>query len=69
MYYKFDSVEDFDAWHNNIKEELGYPLEDGITTEYTELHTKTDGELYAFVDDELATGLIATDKPTDIPRS
>lgn len=69
MYYSFNSVEDFDLWHENIKQELGYPLKDGITTEYTELLTKDDGELYAFVDDELAAGLTQTEKPADKPRS
>lgn len=69
MFYLFRSVEHFNLWHENIKQELGYPLNDGITTEYTELLTKDDGELYAFVDDELAVGLTPTEKPADKPRS
>lgn len=69
MFYKFESREQFDNWHNNIKEQLGYPLADGITVEYTELLQKDNGELFAFVDDELADGLIVTDKPADKERS
>lgn len=68
MFYKFDSVEEFDLWHKNIKMKLGYPLNDGITTAYTELLTKDDGELYAFVDDEYAQGLLPTNPPSFKPR-
>jgi hypothetical protein len=65
MYYLFDSQEHFAEWHANLKATLGYPLEDGITTEYTKLLTKDNGELYAFVDEELAAGLTQTEKPAD----
>ena len=62
MFYEFDSKEHFDQWHNQLKIELGYPLEDGITTEYTKLEVKENGQFYAFVDEIHATGLIQTDR-------
>lgn len=68
MFYLFNSVEHFNLWHENIKKQLGYPLNDGITTEYTELLTKDDGELYAWVDEEYANGLQQTTKPADKPK-
>ena len=69
MYYKFESQEHFNLWHNNLKEQLGYPLNDGITTNYTELLTKDNGELYAFVDEQYSNGLEITTKQDDKPRS
>jgi len=68
MWYKFDSTEQFNTWHEQIKTLLGIPLPDGITTEYTELLTKDDGELYAWVDEEYANGLQQTTKPADKPK-
>lgn len=62
MFYKFDSIEQFDDWHSEIKIQLGIPKPDGITTKYTDLLEK-EGQLFAFVDDELANGL----NPYDLP--
>jgi hypothetical protein len=57
MWAKFDTLEDFDIWHDVIKEELGIPLPDGITTAYTEAHLVEDGSYSAWVDEEYAEGL------------
>lgn len=69
MYYKFNSQEHFNIWHEQIKTLLGIPLPDGITTFYTELLTKDNGELYAFVEEQYADGLEITTKPEDKPKS
>lgn len=68
MYYTFNSQEEFDIWHSNLMDQLGYPKADGITTQYTKLEIKTNGELYAFVDEIYAEGLSVTDKPQDKPK-
>jgi len=69
MWYKFNSQEHFNTWHEQIKTQLGIPLPDGITTSYTNLLVKDNGELYAFVEDKYAQGLEQTDKPLDKPKA
>ena len=69
MWYKFDSVEHFDSWHNLIKEQLGIPMADGITTAYTDLLTRDNGELFAWVDEQYAEGLTPTDGPANKPKT
>ena len=68
MFYIFTSQEHFDTWHSVIKEQLAIPMADGITTAYTELLTKDDGELYAYVDEQYAEGLTPTTPPPFQPR-
>lgn len=63
MWASFDSLEDFVAWHEAIKQELGIPLPDGITTEYTEPVTLPSGEIVAWVDSEHTSGLIEGSAP------
>jgi hypothetical protein len=58
MWAKFNTLEDFNIWHDAIKEELGIPLPDGITTAYTEPHLVEDGSYSAWVDQEYSEGLI-----------
>jgi len=58
MWAKFDTLEEFNIWHEAIKEQLGIPLPDGITTAYTEAHLVEDGTYSAWVDEEYSTGLI-----------
>ena len=69
MWYKFNSIEEFDAWHTAIKNQLGIPLPDGISIAYTDLLTRDNGELFAWVDEQYAQGLTPTDAPADKPRT
>lgn len=57
MWAKFNTIEDFNAWHNEIKNTLGIPLQDGITTSYTNAHLVEDGTYSAWVEPEHADGL------------
>jgi hypothetical protein len=57
MWAKFNTLADFDAWHANIKNQLGIPKPDGITTAYTEAYLVEDGTYSAWVDNEYANGL------------
>ena len=63
MFAKWETIEDFNLWHTQIKEQLGIPLPDGVTTEYTEAIPLGDGSFCAFVHDEYAEGLIETTQP------
>jgi hypothetical protein len=58
MWAKFNTLEDFNIWHEAIKGELGIPLPDGITTAYTEAHIMDDGTYSAWVEEIYATDLI-----------
>jgi hypothetical protein len=58
MWAKFETLQAFNLWHTQIKEQLGIPLNDGITTAYTEAHLVDDGTYIAWVDDEYSEGLI-----------
>jgi hypothetical protein len=57
MWAKFNTLEEFDAWHTGIKNQLGIPKPDGITTAYTEAHLMEDGTYSAWVDSEYTDGL------------
>jgi hypothetical protein len=57
MWAKFNTLEEFDVWHTVIKNQLGIPKADGITTAYTEAHLMEDGTYSAWVDSEYADGL------------
>ena len=63
MWAKFETIEKFNIWHTQIKEQLGIPLPDGVTTEYTEAIPLSDGSYYAFVHDKYADGLVETTAP------
>ena len=58
MWAKFNTLEEFNTWHQVIKEQLGIPLPDGITTAYTEAHVVEDNTYSAWVDDEYSDGLV-----------
>ena len=64
MWCKFETLEAFNLWHTQIKNELGIPLPDGITTAYTEPHLVEDGTYSAWVDDEYADKLLQGLTPT-----
>ena len=57
MWAKFNTLAEFDAWHTGIKNQLGIPRPDGITTEYTEAHLMEDNTYSAWVDIEYSDGL------------
>lgn len=70
-WYKFNSIADFNAWHEVIKNALGYPFPsidangnecEPLNTEYTSVQ-KINGEFKAFVDDVNAAGLTLTSEP------
>ena len=57
-FYKFNSIEEFDAWHDLVKSTLGLPYDDGITTQYTDPLIQADGSVIAYSDDEYAADLV-----------
>ena len=67
-WYKWDSLESFNTWHEAKKEELKYPLtsvdSDGlldesiVTNEITSVLKIADGDFRALVEDDLNSGLI-----------
>lgn len=70
-WYKFNSIADFNAWHEGIKISLNYPFKsidangnecEPLNTEYT-LVQKINHEFKAFVDDIYAEGLTPTTEP------
>jgi hypothetical protein len=72
-WYSFDSIESFNAWHEALKAELGYPLpsidQDGnivgepYSTEYTSAVKVSDNDFRAIVEDQYSDGLILSEKP------
>ena len=58
MWAKFNDLDSFNAWHETIKEKLGIPLPDGITTEYTQAHLVEDGTYSAWVEQSEFDGLV-----------
>jgi hypothetical protein len=56
-FYKFNSITNFNAWHESVKSALGLPYDDGITTEYTDPLLQIDGSVIAFSDDKYADNL------------
>ena len=65
-YYKWETIEKFNAWHESIKSALGLPFDDGITTEYTTPLPQEDGTIIAYSDDEYAENLIKCDYTTPV---
>jgi len=72
MWYEFNSQAEFDAWHDAICEILGYPLtpinqatgEPDETAEKTTAYTtalEIEGKYIAFIEEDYAKGLSATD--------
>ncbi len=70
---KFDSINSFNAWHDQVKSDLGLPLPaiDAAgnevagqeTTEYTIPHFVSDTDIRADVEQELSQGLILSENP------
>lgn len=67
--YKWDSLEDFNTWHNNLKQQLNYPLEninqatglpDGTFTDTYTSAIQIDNKWVAVVEDIYAEGLTST---------
>jgi hypothetical protein len=71
-WYEWETLQDFNAWHNVIKTKLNYPLASynqltgklnttaQLTTEYTSV-IMVEGKWVGIVEDEHAEGLTATD--------
>lgn len=57
MWYEWDSLESFDAWHQIICTSLGIP--DDLTTAYTVAYLIED-KFIAYVEDAHAEGLVLT---------
>ena len=73
-WYKFESVDTFNAWHNEVKTQLGLPKlsvdENGTPCEpmvenYTQLITNGD-RLIAYSEPEYANGLYETRPPDPV---
>ena len=72
-WYKFDSIQNFHTWHENLKNELGYPLppldQNGIvvegvmTTDYTRPIIVSDTDIRALVEEQYANNLQPCDPP------
>jgi hypothetical protein len=72
-WYKFDSLEAFNAWHEQLKSDLNYPLpsidKDGniigepFTTDYTSAVKVSDEDFRAMIDEEFADGLTLSEAP------
>ena len=72
VWYEWSTKDEFDAWHVELCEELGYPLtgtnqltglpDEGTqkTTRYTDA-TEVEGRWIAWVDDIYSDGLTTTD--------
>jgi hypothetical protein len=72
MWYEWNTENDFNTWHNDLCEQLGYPLIGASqltglpdenaqkTTEYTNV-TEVEGMWIAWVDDIYSGGLTKTD--------
>jgi len=74
MWYKWESIEAFNLWHEQIKQELGLPKlsvdADGntiegsiVNQEYTTPVTMSVNDIRAVVDVNYATNLTPTDSP------
>lgn len=71
---KFNSIEDFNNWHNQVKAQLGLPKlsvdefgqevpDSVVVIGYTEPHIQAVDDIRAFVDDVFIDGLTITDAP------
>jgi hypothetical protein len=70
-WYKFDSREEFNAWHQEVKTKLGLPKlsidsngnqVEPLIENYTQLILNED-RLIAYSEPEYAVGLLETEKP------
>jgi hypothetical protein len=79
VWYKWDSLEDFEIWHNQIKEQLGIPKlssnSDGnivdnseITDSYTTPFIVSDSDVRAVVENEHNAGLVPSEQPYEEPE-
>ena len=73
-WYKFDSLNDFNVWHQNIKEKLGYPkisvdingnemLDATITDSYTLPIIISNEDIRVFINDDFSEGLVSSESP------
>ena len=73
MWYEWETLENFNSWHQNLCQSLGYPLTpinqaSGLPDEEAQKVEKytncleVDEVFIAFVEDEYAEGLMATEK-------
>lgn len=72
-WYTFNSENDFNIWHQNIKNQLGYPLPsvdiegniigEPFTTEYTNLIKFSDNDWRASIEEAHAEELILSEQP------
>jgi hypothetical protein len=79
MFYQWDTIEAFNAWHDALCNKLGYPiypinsatgeidLQAQPTTAYTAPY-EVDGLFVAVVEDEYSKGLTPTDLRPTRPR-
>ena len=67
--YEWDSLEDFNVWHNQLKQQLNYPLENvnqatglpnGTFTDTYAKPIQIDNKWIAVVEDTYAAGLTLT---------
>ena len=74
IWVKWDSIENFNTWHNAIKVELGLPklsvdaqgivIPDSLINEnYIVPVIVADNDIRANIDEQYATDLLATDNP------
>ena len=79
-WYKWNSIEAFNDWHNAIKSELGLPkksmnsdsqvIENGVITDsYTIAHEIAENDVRAFVAIEYAENLIPSENPFIVEMS
>lgn len=73
-WYKFYSEDDFNAWHQGIKEQLGYPKisvdvngnqvpDATITDAYTVPIIVADDDIRVFINDDFSQGLSLSESP------
>ena len=72
MWYEFNSLDEFNTWHNALCDALGYPLQSvnqatgevdpdaTMTTAYCE-PSLIEGKYIAFIEEEYSKGLTPTD--------
>lgn len=57
MFYEFNSLEDFNTWHDNLCQQ--HNILDKHTTAYT-IATEVSGKWIAYVEDKYSSGLTET---------
>jgi hypothetical protein len=74
---KFNSIDDFNNWHDEVKTQLGLPKlsvdefgqevpDSVLVTAYAEPHIQSVDDVRAFVEDKFIDGLTVTDAPKGI---